>query len=294
MPVTFWDAFQDLKTKLGKNYEPSEAEIIARWTVEELSGFSKTEFVTNRFTSLDPVQKRQLEVYEQELLANRPVQYVLGISYFYGLKLAVDESVLIPRPETEELVAWCLKTAKSSFNKNNTIRILDIGTGSGCIALALKSNLPEAEVYAVDLSEKALATAAENASRASLSVHFEKLDILKEKEGDTLPQFDIIISNPPYITVEEKSSIAAPVLDYEPHEALFISNGDPLQFYKKIAAFAASHLNSGGRLFLELHAQFSEITCAFYKEKGWSTFLKQDMQGRERMLMACTAADCKM
>jgi len=284
MSATFWSAFLDLKLKLKKNYGDSEAESIAQWIIEAVSGFSNTQFVLNRFELLSSGQKAQLKVYEQQLLANRPVQYVLGTSYFYGLKLAVDESVLIPRPETEELVDWCLHEVKNFSDPK--LRILDIGTGSGCIALALKSKMPDAEVYAVDCSEKALATAGKNAADNNLSIRFQQLDILNKKEWAHLPRFDVIISNPPYITVEEQSTIAASVLDYEPHGALFVKDRDPLQFYKKIEAFAHGHLKLSGSLFLELHAQFSDLTLAFYEERAWKTRLKNDMQGKERMLMA--------
>lgn len=273
-------AFQDLKTQLETVYEPGEAANIADWAMEALTGYRLSERIKHGNELLNAAQTASLQQYITQLLAHRPVQYVLGESYFYGLKLWVNEAVLIPRPETEELVDWILK----STDKDSKLQVIDIGTGSGCIPLALKKNMPLADVYAADISEDALAVARKNARALELDIHFELMDILDPEQGAGLPQWDIIVSNPPYITVEEKAAIQPNVLDYEPHLALFVSNNDPLQFYKVIETFARKKLKPGGRVFLELHRDFAEETASYYRDKGWQTTLRKDMQDNNRML----------
>jgi release factor glutamine methyltransferase len=270
-----------LKEKLETIYESGEAESIADWTLESLTGKKRLERLQSP-TVLNEDQQIKLEQYAIELMEYRPVQYVLGESYFYGMKLFVDERVLIPRPETEELADWIVKYAHQQ--KINQPLILDIGTGSGCLALAVKKGMPDANVYAADLSEGALAVALENAARLNLDVQFLKMDILEENAGSRLPQFDIIVSNPPYITLPEQESILPNVLRYEPHQALFVTNSDPLQFYKAIASFADKYLKKHGSLFLELHRDFAVDTLQYYQDKGWKVELKQDMQLQDRML----------
>ena len=278
-------AFQHLKTQLETVYEPAEAANIADWAMEALTGYRLSERIKHGDELLDAAQTANLQQYITQLLAHRPVQYVLGESYFYGLKLWVTEAVLIPRPETEELVDWILK----STDKGGKLQVIDIGTGSGCIPLALKKNMPLAEVYAADISGDALAVARKNAQDLQLDVHFKLMDILNPEQGDGQPQWDIIVSNPPYITVAEKAAIQPNVLDYEPHLALFVSNNDPLQFYKVIETFARKKLKPGGRVFLELHRDFAEETALYYRDKGWQTILRKDMQDNNRML-CCSLA----
>lgn len=273
-------AYQDLKTQLETIYEGAEAANIADWVIEALTGYRLSERIKQGAELLNAEQSARLEHYTSELLQHRPVQYVLGESYFYGLKLWVDESVLIPRPETEELVDWVLK----SINATDRPALLDIGTGSGCIPLALKNNLPQADVYALDISEAALAVAERNGANLGLEVQWRLADILNPAPDAGLPDFDIIVSNPPYITVAEQSSILSHVLDYEPHLALFVSNNDPQQFYKAIEVFARKKLKAGGRIFLELHRDFAEETAEYYRSKGWNTVLRKDMQDNNRML----------
>lgn len=273
-------AYQDLKTQLETIYDGAEAANIADWVIEALTGYRLSERIKHGTELLTVEQLARLQHYIPELLRHRPVQYVLGESYFYGLKLWVDESVLIPRPETEELVDWVLK----SINATSQPVLLDIGTGSGCIPLALKKNLPQAGVYAMDISEAALAVAQKNGANLGLEVQWRLADILNPAQDDGLPDLDIIVSNPPYITVAEQTSILAHVLDYEPHLALFVSNNDPQQFYKAIEIFARKKLKPGGLVFLELHRDFAEETAQYYRDKGWHTVLRKDMQDNNRML----------
>ncbi len=277
------DAYQSLKTQLTAHYDPAEAGNIADWVIEALTGHRLSERLRHATQLLSWAQLGQLETYTTQLLQHRPVQYVLGESYFYGLKLWVDESVLIPRPETEELVDWALKTIDLQPGR----RVLDIGTGSGCIPLAIKKNRPEAVVYGIDISEAALAVARRNAGELGLEVHFQHRDILDPAQAEELAPLDVIISNPPYITLPEKDSMEAHVLDYEPHLALFVSNNDPQQFYKAIEHFARKKLAAGGQLFLELHRDFAGETAAYYRDKGWHAVLRKDMQDNDRML-CCT------
>jgi release factor glutamine methyltransferase len=270
-----------LREKLETIYESGEAESIADWTLESLTGKKRLERLQSS-TVLNEEQQIKLEQYAVELMEYRPVQYVLGESYFYDMKLFVDERVLIPRPETEELADWIVKYMHQQQLKQPVA--LDIGTGSGCLALAVKKDVPDATVYAADLSEGALAVASENAVRLNLDVRFLKMDILDVDAGGGLPQLDIIVSNPPYITLPEQESILPNVLRYEPHQALFVTNSDPLQFYKAIASFADKYLKPNGSLFLELHRDFAEDTLQYYRDKGWKAELKQDMQQQDRML----------
>lgn len=270
-----------LREKLETIYESGEAESIADWTLESLTGKKRLERLQSSMV-LNEEQQIKLEQYAVELMEYRPVQYVLGESYFYDMKLFVDERVLIPRPETEELADWMVKYIHQQQLKQTIV--LDIGTGSGCLALAIKKGVPDANVYAADLSEGALAVASENAARLNLDVRFLKMDILDADAGDGLPQLDIIVSNPPYITLPEQESILPNVLRYEPHQALFVTNSDPLQFYKAIASFASKHLKQNGSLFLELHRDFAADTLQYYRDKGWKVELKQDMQQQDRML----------
>ncbi|MFA6058766.1 MAG: peptide chain release factor N(5)-glutamine methyltransferase [Taibaiella sp.] len=270
-----------LKEKLETIYEPGEAESIADWTLESFTGKKRLERLQSP-TVLNEDQQIKLEQYAIELMEYRPVQYVLGESYFYDMKLFVDERVLIPRPETEELADWIVKYIHQQ--QINQPAVLDIGTGSGCLALAVKKGVPNANVYAADLSEGALAVASENAVHLNLDVRFLKMDILDANAGSGLPQLDIIVSNPPYITLPEQESILPNVLRYEPHQALFVTNSDPLQFYKAIASFADKYLKKNGSLFLELHRDFAAETLQYYQDKGWKAELKQDMQQQDRML----------
>jgi len=284
MEQTIADAFKELKENLKFVYEENEVEIILGWVFEHVFNYSKVQGSLNAQTLVNAEQAALLHRFETELTAHRPIQYVLGESYFYGLKLKVDESVLIPRPETEELVDWCLKEIKRPLNQD--FKILDIGTGSGCIALAIKSKLKNAEVWAVDISEKALKIAQENAQHARLEIALRQTNILDVSNWSTLPDFDVIISNPPYITKAEQKEMSPNVLKYEPENALFVQNDDPLQFYKSIADFAKLHLKKDGKLFFELNALFAEETKNWLLGDHWEVELKNDLQGRARMIQS--------
>lgn len=220
------------------------------------------------------------------LLSGRPFQYVTGKAWFYGMPLSVNESVLIPRPETEELVDRIIK----SWDGQGTaaLRIIDIGTGSGCIALALKKSIPEAEIYAVDISREALEVARKNAVALGLDIKFIQADILEwELVFDQDLRFDIVVSNPPYITPGEKTEMADHVLHYEPDLALFVPEESPLLFYQHIADFARQHLYPDGKLFFEINRSYGqEIKELLTKKQFRNIRLLQDMQGADRMIEA--------
>ncbi len=223
------------------------------------------------------------------LMEEEPVQYIIGVSYFYDLPFKVNNKVLIPRPETEQLVDWIIKISKT---KNEKVKILDIGTGSGCIAVSLAKNLPETEVWALDISENAISIAKENAKINQTDIHFIKTDILTTK--NIVERFDVIVSNPPYVRELEKEKMKNNVLKFEPELALFVEDEDPLLFYKKIADFAKDHLIAGGELFFEINQYQAENTLKMLKNKGFQNIeLRKDIFGNDRMIRAVYSTSAK-
>jgi release factor glutamine methyltransferase len=218
----------------------------------------------------------------EKLKRQIPVQYILGTTEFYGSKFLVDENVLIPRPETEELVDWIVKL-NSNLSKTQILKILDIGTGSGCIAISLAKNILNSEVIAVDISEKALAIAQKNAISNKVKVTFLQKNILETNHLDH--KFDIIVSNPPYVRKLERAEIKSNVLENEPHLALFVSDNDPLIFYKKIAELAFAHLNPNGQLFFEINQYLGKETQDLLESIGLKNIeLRKDIYGNDRMI----------
>lgn len=283
--MTIQQAGQYLIEKLQTIYNTSEAENITIWVIESLTGNNRLLQRVHQHQALTDEQALKLSGYLKELMEHRPVQYVLGECYFMDMKLFVDENVLVPRPETEELVDWIIKHCQAENKVNPSI--LDIGTGSGCIALALKKHLPGAAVTAIDIAPGALAVATKNAANLKLDINWQQGNILDKAARDYYGSgYDVIVSNPPYITTAEQGDMLPNVLRYEPHNALFVTDNDPQQFYKAIEVFAAATLQQGGVVFLELNRDFAKDTQSYYENKGWETVLKQDMQGNDRMLMA--------
>ena len=224
----------------------------------------------------------EVQIYDiiAQLKKHRPIQYVLGETEFYGLPFRVSESVLIPRPETEELIEWVL----ADYCKQQP-QIVDIGTGSGCIAVSLAKYIPSAHVTAIDVSTKALDIARENASLNNVNVNFVESDILAEK----LPHwgnFDLVVSNPPYVTLTQKKQMMPNVLEHEPHLALFVPEDDPLLFYKAITAFAYKCLNLHGALYFEINEELSNETALMIEQHGFSAEIKKDLHGKHRMIKA--------
>lgn len=217
-----------------------------------------------------------------ELKKEVPIQYLLGKTHFYGLEFEVNENVLIPRPETEELVEWIINE-HSKMDRTKKIKILDIGTGSGCIAISLAKNIPNAEVYAIDVSKKAIETAKKNAANNKVELNFILQDIL---ETEALKcNFDIIVSNPPYVRNLEKEEIKKNVLDYEPHLALFVEDNDALVFYRKIAELAQENLLENGQLYFEINQYLGEETKDLLEKMNFKNIeLRRDIYDNDRMI----------
>lgn len=280
------NAFQNLKGKLNLIYEKGEASVITSMVLEAVCGLKYSDLLLHPEKHFSILEEQKWQQYAVELLNNRPVQYVLGETLFYGLTLKVNETVLIPRPETEELVDWVVKETKQEIHPEKALKLLDMGTGSGCIALALKKNLHPIEMLAVDSSEAALETAKENAQRNHLEVSFLQWNMLESKVPETLKGIDILISNPPYITLEERNKMTANVLNFEPDLALFVTNKDPLQFYKRIEELGRTVLKISGKIYLELNENYAEAVQNYFLQKGWKSTIRRDFQGKERMLSA--------
>lgn len=213
-------------------------------------------------------------------MTHKPVQYVLNEAWFGGMKFFVDENVLIPRPETEELVEWIV--AESGDKKT----LLDIGTGSGCIPATLKKKLPQIAVTSIDISARALSVAEANAKTLGADVSLIQMDFLNRQQWSSLGSFDVIVSNPPYIALGEKDEMDKNVTDFEPHVALFVPDEDPLVFYRMIAEFGRIHLAAEGRIYMELNEALGFACTELFRGQGYETELRKDLQGKERMLKA--------
>lgn len=244
-------------------------------------GLSKTDLIINPEKELSESEILKFLYGIKDLKKHRPIQYVAGKTWFYGLEIMVKEGCLIPRPETEELVDWVVNEEKKANS------ILDIGTGSGCIPLALKSVLKDAEVSAYDISEEALAIAELNGKHLGLAVNFIHADILDWENQLLDESFDVIISNPPYIPNSDKPQMAENVLGFEPQLALFVENETPIVFYEKIADYAKKYLSNEGSLYFEIHESFAQEVTNMLKAKSFhEIILKQDLQGKDRMIKA--------
>ncbi len=275
--MTIADAHKSLIEVLTPVFEKGEATQMARIVFED--AFAVTNFL--RKDELSETQEAKLKEIQTRLLAKEPIQYVLGMTYFYDLKFKVDPAVLIPRPETEELVAWILEDQPKNLN----LRILDIGTGSGCIPITIKSKAPNFQVAALDISEGALTVAKENADLNQVEIAFQNLDILKKENWKILPSFEVIVSNPPYIPFKEKQLMSTNVLDHEPEIALFVTNEDPLIFYRTIIDLAKEHLVKGGWLYFETNEYNATKVEALFFNAGFFDIEKQkDLQGKDRMV----------
>lgn len=275
------DIKQTLKKQLADQYESIELNPILSILTEHITGWDQLQQVLNKETELNETQILAFEKAAAELKAGKPIQYVIGKAWFMGEAYSVNEHVLIPRPETEELVDWILEYAEI---KGTSLRILDIGTGSGCIAIALKKALPNSNVSAIDISTNALKVAAENASILNAAIEFVPLDILNTA---FLPdQYDVIVSNPPYIPMHEMENMEMQVTSQEPNIALFVPDEDPLVFYKAIARLAKLHLKPNGQLFFEIHFDQGEAMVNLLDEMNFHAELREDLFGKDRMIRA--------
>lgn len=281
--MTLQEAGFYVLNQLRTVYETGEASAIADRVMESLTGADKTERMLYKNNPISPEEEARLRMYTQQLLTHEPLQYVLQEAWFFGLKFYVDQNVLIPRPETEELVDWVIANCRFPID---TLSILDIGTGSGCIPVTLKRRLRKASVTAIDISEGALTVAKKNAAKLGAEVNFLQVDILDPVASASLESTDIIISNPPYIPENNKASMDPNVLDFEPHTALFVPDHDALLFYKAIVKFAHTKLNPGGLLFFEIHEDLGPDVISLLESEGFTATLKKDMQGKDRMVRA--------
>jgi release factor glutamine methyltransferase len=284
--MTIPEAGKNLSVELCKIYDHREAVNIVHLVIEKITGLTKTERLIHKQAALTEAQEIQLQSFTQQLMQHKPVQYVLQEAWFAGMKFYVDEHVLIPRPETEELIETILAGINPLADKN--LSILDIGTGSGCIAIALKRNLPASTVYGLDISEEALNIAKKNAVANKVNVDFFQTDILNIDPLKSFPYFDIIVSNPPYIQQSEAGEMLSNVLKYEPHGALFVPDNDALVFYNSIADLALQYLkHEKGKLYFEINEIMREQITDLLKQKGFSEIsFKKDLQGKDRMIWA--------
>lgn len=285
-----------LTEELSTIYDESESANIARLVLEDCTGLPPAQLVLNRTLELLPSQQETLNHHLQRLLQHEPLQYVLQKAWFYGMELYVDKAVLIPRPETEELVDWVVKDTRvagkdvfeksaSQSDQTTQLKILDVGTGSGCIALALKKELPRAEIWGCDVSDEALNVARRNGATLDIRVDFHGINFLDDSQQISLPTVDVIVSNPPYIARREAEHMRLNVLNYEPQIALFVPDNDPLVFYRAIAKFAHRRLYDGGDIYLELNETLAEETKALFEAEGFAdAMVRKDMQGKSRML----------
>lgn len=249
--------------------------------MEKITGSPKTERMLYKNEAITATEEKRLREITGRLLQQEPVQYVLEEAWFCGLRFYVDPRVLIPRPETEELVEWIIASCKFPVQQ---LRILDVGTGSGCIAVSLKRRLRKAEVWACDSSASALEVAQKNAGTLGTDVQFQPLDFLDPQQRASLPVFDIIVSNPPYIPRREQAQLPENVRRFEPASALFVPDDDPLVFYQALADFGKTKLEKGGSIFCEIHESLGDDALQLFRKAGYTAELKKDMQQKDRML----------
>jgi len=269
-----------IKSELSGFYETQELRTFTRIIFQNLFGMSLTDLVLHENKQLTETEIKQVQQVIDELKNYKPIQYIFNRVEFYGLNFYVNKHSLIPRPETEELVDWIIKDCKGL-----KISILDIGTGSACIPIALARNLPKAKFEAYDVSKKALEVARKNAANLQVDIQFHERDILKWKTFSRKQKYDVIVSNPPYVRESEKQQMQANVLDYEPDIALFVENDNALIFYEAIAEFAQKHLKKGGSLYFEINEFLGIETVQLLENKGFTDIiLKKDLNNKNRMI----------
>lgn len=301
--MQFKQLSKKFKTHLSSLYQEGEVQALLLVMLNHFLNFSRADYLLKKDHEISSSDLLKFEAVLKELKGGKPIQYIMGETYFYGLKFKVDQSVLIPRPETEELVEWILSVCSTQFSvdslankiithQSEIVNILDIGTGSGCIAIALKKHLPNTKVYALDIAEDSLKTAKQNAELNNVAIEFIQDDILNPIAIGSIfsildSKFSIIVSNPPYVKEDEKPEMHHNVLANEPHGALFVSNENPLIFYEAIANFALKNLKNNGLLFFEINEYLGKQTIDLLKAKNFKNIeLRKDMQGKDRMIKA--------
>ena len=278
--MTFEQLHKEYTETLSSLYGQREGESVFFICLEYATGYTKMKYTTCKTETVPTEKEPQMLAYLKRISQSEPVQYVLGEQYFYGRTFWVNKSVLIPRGETEELVQMVLKIAPSG-----KISVLDIGTGSGAIAVSLALENPQWDVSALDISVEALTVARSNAERLGAKVNFSQCNILDREKRNQYPLYDVIISNPPYVRHCEKKLMSANVLDYEPEIALFVSDEDPLIFYREIALFAIEHLNKNGQLFFEINEFLGSQMTEMLLKIGYNEVIcHKDINGKDRMV----------
>ena len=277
--------YQELWRRLAQVYDEGEAKAIARMVYEVRFNLTLSDLFIGKDTQLSANDQAELAEITQRLEQQEPVQYVLGQADFCGRTFLVNQHVLIPRPETEELCRWIISEFRDESLEFRDCSILDIGTGSGCIAITLAADLPKAEVTAWDISGEALQVARENAKRLHFNVIFELADALSTPLDHE--RWDVIVSNPPYICNKERARIEANVLDHEPHTALFVSDDSPLLFYSAIAQYGLTALKTGGRLYFEINPLYAQELAEMLSMMSYHDIeIKNDTYGKQRMIRA--------
>jgi release factor glutamine methyltransferase len=277
--VKISDLKSNFKKRLSELYPSEEVQSFFNILSEKYLNLSRIEIALNPERTISATEAEKFQKAILRLQNYEPVQYIIGETEFYGLPFKVNKHTLIPRPETEELVEWIL----SGFPPSGARGILDIGTGTGCIAISLAKNLPNAKISALDISEEALKIAEANAKLNKVEVDFFQKDILA---AETLrKKYDVIVSNPPYVRELEKKQMQQNVLKYEPHSALYVKDEDPLLFYRAISRLAKNHLNPGGKLFFEINEYLAYEMTELLKAEGFKNIeIKKDIYGKDRML----------
>ena len=301
--------YNELWRQIAHIYDDGEAKAIARMVYEVRFGLSPSDLFLGKDTQLSTDDQKLLEEIARRLMTGEPVQYAIGLAEFGGRTFHVEPGVLIPRPETYELCQWIVSSGRQRTFPGcpclsavvRSQKILDIGTGSGCIACTLAADIPDAQVTAWDISEEALRIAAENAQRIGVTVRFEQRDILNDNPSPSLPpcyplatpllppcyEYDIIVSNPPYICEKEKDGMERNVLDYEPALALFVPDDDPLLFYRAIARYGLTALKPGGRLYFEINPLYADALRDMLSMMSWHDIeIKEDQFGKQRFIKA--------
>ena len=294
--MTIHEARKEIIKAIRHIYDQDEANNVAELLMENLTKLTRSERIIKGNELLSASQKELLSSSILRLQQHEPIQYVINEAWFAGMRFYVDKNVLIPRPETEELVEWIINDIKSErvdvftnkpFKSDETdqLKIADIGTGSGCIALALKKAMPRAEIWGFDHSEAALTVARRNGSSLDIRVDFQGVDFLDYEQHKFLPSVDIIVSNPPYIAINDKSTLNPNVVNYEPHLALFVPDNDPLVFYKALIHYSTRRLHKNGRIYMEINEAAGEEIKKLFVSAGMQKIeIKKDLQGKNRMV----------
>ena len=266
------------KREIINFYDEKEADVFIFTLFQEFAGITKADLIVNPDKTISESELLKIHLAVKELKNYKPIQYITCKAEFYGIHFRVTPDVMIPRPETEELIEWVIKENKSGKG----LKILDIGTGSGCIAIVLKKYMPAMEVYGIDVSAQALQIAQINADMNNADVIFKEVDIFN---SGNLPDFDIIVSNPPYVRKSERKQMQRNVLDYEPERALFVEDKNALIFYNAIADFALTHLKENGKLYCEINQYLAKETKNLFQHKGFRNIrLNKDMKRNFRMI----------